>query len=166
LFFTNSKFVVLVKQIIWNITINITFGWTYNIYKWVFHIIFYNVFTPQYSHCIPKIFTSFFGWLCNIHIVFLDFSLFFWPPMQYLHMGLWNVHHRINQLSNNCILTCFPTSKFAYMWILHVSCSTCGFGIILMWVLHFEVEGPPKVSLDQQMLVSAWPLCRFYILGN
>ncbi len=25
-----------------------------------------------------------------------------------------------------------------------MSCSICGFDIILMWVLHFELKGPPK----------------------
>jgi hypothetical protein len=119
----------------------------------------------------------------NTHIAFPNFSLVFWLPMQYLccvfeffisflanyaipTYGSWNVHHCINQLFNICILACFPTSKFDYMWILHVSCSTCGFGIILMWVLHFKVKGLPKVSLDQQMFISTWPLCRFCILGN
>jgi hypothetical protein len=33
------------------------------------------------------------------------------------------------------------------MWILHVSCSTCGFDKIPMWILHFEVKGSHKVRL-------------------
>ncbi len=85
---------------------------------------------------------------CNTHIVFPKNFIGFLANYATPTNGSWNVHYCINQLCNICIPTCFPNSKFAYMWILHVWCSTCGFDIIPMWVLHFEVKGPPKVNLN------------------
>jgi len=87
----------------------------------------------------------------NICITFPKFSLvFFFLIMQYLHMS---IKMSIVILTNYVIsiyLHVFPILKFTYMWILHVSCLTCGFGITPMWVLHFEVKGsklgPTNVS--------------------
>jgi hypothetical protein len=78
----------------------------------------------------------------NTRINFPKFSLVFFANYAIPTYESWKVHCCVNQLWNICILTCFPNLGLVYMWILHVSCSTCDFGIIPMWVLHFEVEGP------------------------
>jgi hypothetical protein len=92
------------------------------------------------------------------HIRFPNFSLVSLADYVIVTYESLHVHYCINQLCNMYIPICFPNSKFTYMWILHVSCLTFGVGIKPTWPLHFEVKGPLKVSLDQQMLVLAWPL--------
>jgi hypothetical protein len=88
----------------------------------------------------------------------LCFQIFHYVFCLTMHAMSWNVHYCIDQLFNIYIPTCFPNSKLFYMWILHVSCLTCGFAIIPMWVLHFEFGGPLEIDLDKQLLVLASPL--------
>jgi len=85
---------------------------------------------------------------CNTHIAFPKFSLVFWLTMQHLDMGL---EMSIVVLTNYVIfvyLHVFPIQnslicEYCMCHVQHVV-----FNIISMWVLHFQVEGPPKVNLD------------------
>jgi hypothetical protein len=119
----------------------------------------------------------------NTHIAFPKFSLFILVNYAIFTYGYWNVHYCINQLCNIYIPTCF----FHFKIHLYVNIACVMFD---MWVLHFKVKGSFKVSLEQQMLILAWPLmlvlhigeliqlvivgfsihnffrCEYYILGN
>ncbi len=87
----------------------------------------------------------------NAHIAFPNSSLVFFVNYAIFTYGYWNVHYCINQLSNIYIPTCFWNFKIH----LYVNIA---FVMFDMRVLHFEVKGSLKVSLDQQMLIFALPL--------
>ncbi len=43
----------------------------------------------------------------------------------------------------------FSQFKICLYVNIALSCLICGFGIIPMWVLHFEFEGPPKIGFGR-----------------